>query len=189
MNKPNTLEAPEVYRWTGPTGVNFTQKREPSGTYYHVETPRAVIDSLERAMDTGARLRLFVGDPKTGRDWCEEFEVCGTVGRSMGPIKIPLLIKTPRSTGGGAIMDDNILRIMCGRCEWYRHPKYQAPIFRIVQIGKRERCGKVNLRSEGYTHGVERANEIGQFNRQANFKSEQKAKNYIAFMLGERLAK
>ena len=40
-----------------------------------------------------------------------ENDTIGTVGRSCGPYKIPLLIKNSRSTGGGAILDSCVIRI------------------------------------------------------------------------------
>ena len=86
------LNPPAVHEWTGPTGVQFRDVREPSGTYYHDTTPRAVINALEAAYNSGERIRLWYGDRETGRGWHDENDVCGTVGRSTGWLKTALLI-------------------------------------------------------------------------------------------------
>ena len=84
---------------------------EVNGTSYHDDTPREVIDILERARQARFRIRLDYGDPETGESWGEVFDIEGYVGRSTGPIKIPLLVHNARSMGGGAIMDDKIIGI------------------------------------------------------------------------------
>jgi len=106
-----------------------------NGTYYHKDTPRQVIDILEHARqaEPRQRLRLHYGSTDAealdvGRDWHECNDVTGTIGRSTGKIKVPLLIKTSRSLGGGAILDHRIVRIRdtkTGR-DIYRHPSYHT---------------------------------------------------------------
>jgi hypothetical protein len=183
-------ENPQVHEWTGPTGVKFREVREPSGTYYHDTTPRLVIDALEHARENGHRVRLFTGDTNTGKQWFDEYDVCGTVGRSMGPIKTPLLIANSRSTGGGAILTDCIVRLLVNGREVYRHPKYKTPVFSIREIGPDEmpptdRCyPKHSLRSMGYTHAA----DIDGKNH-ANFKSLAKAQRWVEFMQGKRMCK
>jgi hypothetical protein len=99
------------------------------GTFYSASTPTEVIQILERSRRTGERLRLHLGDATTGRDWLEEHDVTGRVGRSTGRIKIPLLLVSSRSHGGGGILDDSIVRIRAakGGAELYRHPLYHVP--------------------------------------------------------------
>lgn len=82
-----------------------------NGTTYHTNTPQAVIDVLERARQTGQRLRLYYGDAATGRDWRQVYDVTGTIGRSCGSIKIPLMIANRRSSGGPGILDHCIVKI------------------------------------------------------------------------------
>lgn len=81
-----------------------------NGTTYHDSTPKAVINILEDARASGKRIRIYYGDSKTGDIW-PDLPMCGTVNRSMGPTKIPLLIKTSRSFGGEGILDHCILKI------------------------------------------------------------------------------
>lgn len=97
------------------------------GTTYDAATPPQVIRILEDARRRGTRLRLHYGDASTGRDWLEEFDVSGTIGRSMGPQKIPILLATRRSHGGGAILTGCIVKITATtapRRVLYAHPNY-----------------------------------------------------------------
>jgi hypothetical protein len=70
-----------------------------NGTSYHDSTPDAVIRVLESARLNRTRLHISFGDPDSGRDWLEEFESHGYVGRSTGPVKVPLILATRRSVG------------------------------------------------------------------------------------------
>ena len=99
-----------------------------NGTTYHSDTPDAVIKILEdaRASKRQIRLRFYYGDQKTGKTW-EDGDVC-YVGRSTGPIMIPLVIHRKDSTGGAGMLDDCIVAITPARWEkgervLYLHPK------------------------------------------------------------------
>ena len=94
------------------------------GTSYRKETSPEVIKVLGEAQKSRERLRFRLGDVKTGRDWGDDNER-GVVGRSTGSIKIPLLIKTSRSSGGGALPDDAIVKIVGSNGRTlYQHPAY-----------------------------------------------------------------
>lgn len=97
-----------------------------NGTFYDSRTPTEVINVLEKARLNRTRLHISLGDVTTGRDWLEEFECFGFVGRSMGRIKVPLVLPLSRSIGGGAILDHCIVRIRHssgGKVLW-KHPNY-----------------------------------------------------------------
>ncbi len=99
------------------------------GTSYHAETPNEVIRVLENTRLNRTRLHISLGEtegPNAGRDWLEEFETHGYVGRSMGPIKAPLLVANRRSMGGGAILTHCVVRIRtsAGGRVLYQHPQY-----------------------------------------------------------------
>lgn len=90
---------------------NKTTYKEVNGTWFHIETPEAICNVLNNYMHTGKRLKIYFGDIETGRDWNEEHDTTGTISKSGGSVKVPLLISTSRSSGGGAILDHCILKI------------------------------------------------------------------------------
>ena len=85
------------------------QYKVVNGTSYDSRTSDEVINLLEHYRSNKQRIRVFYGSE--GRCWNEEHDTMGTVGRSTGTCKIPLLIKSSRSYGGGSILDDRIVRI------------------------------------------------------------------------------
>jgi hypothetical protein len=98
-----------------------------NGTAYHVDTPKEVVKALENARIGEYRIRIFYGDKKNGRGWNDEQNSIGTVGRSNGKYKIPLLIHSKRSSGGGAILDNCIIRIdACHLTDRVRYTVYKA---------------------------------------------------------------
>ncbi len=107
---------------------------EVNGTFYQKGTPQGVIDALEKARNNKTRVKIYIGDPQTGRDYHEEFDTTGTIGRSTGSIKIPLLISTSRSSGGGAILTKNILKIKDTKTGvvLYQANNYKQPNIEIV---------------------------------------------------------
>ena len=78
-----------------------------NGTSYHEETPDAVIAILEKSRQEKMRLIITYVSESSSGDFLER----GYVGRSTGEIKIPLLIRTKRSLGGSAILDNHIFKI------------------------------------------------------------------------------
>ena len=103
-----------------------------NGTSYDERTPDAAIDVLENARLNRTRLHISLGETddergQLGRDWLEENDVYGFIGRSTGSIKIPLLIHNRRSLGGPGLLDHCIVRIRLsagsGRV-LYQHPQY-----------------------------------------------------------------
>lgn len=171
QSKIGTLEQYEAYR---ESLGEAAKKGGFKDTWFDSRTPEAVRKVLERARKSGQTLRLFLGDPQTGRDWAGEFELIGKIGRSGGITKVPLLLSDGENFGG-AILDACILKIMSvpdGKV-LYQHELYQLPELEIFEK---------NFTSGGktYTHGVRRDGaEV------ACFTSYGKAAQYIAFMHGE----
>jgi len=106
-----------------------------NGTSYDVRTPDEVITVLENARLNRTRLHVSLGDTVTGRDWLEDFETHGYIGRSIGPIKVPLLVVNRRCLGGGAVLDHCIVRIRqsAGSRVLYQHPNYHFGTMEIRQ--------------------------------------------------------
>lgn len=92
-------------------GVDGKTYKVCNGTWYYEETDDKVIEVLENARLSGTRIRIYLGDKETGRDWGEVCDVTGYVGRSTGPIKIPILLHNARSMSGGGILTDCLVKI------------------------------------------------------------------------------
>ncbi|ABO59713.1 hypothetical protein LA345_40760 (plasmid) [Burkholderia vietnamiensis] len=150
-----------------------------AATWFDIETPLEVRDALERARTNGARLRIFYGDKETGRDWLSEYDVIGRIGRSMGTLKVPLMIANSSSSGGPAILDACIVRIIEAESkrEWYRHVRYQTPEFELLPEGHPEI-------GDDYVAAVKVNGSL-----HARFKKPASAGRWIAFMKGERMNK
>lgn len=97
-----------------------------NGTCYHANTKRAMITQLETLRASRIRCRFHWGDATTGKDWCDRYGITGTIGRSTGEMKVPLLIYNKRSIGGGAILTHCIVKITAakGGRVIYQHPNY-----------------------------------------------------------------
>lgn len=164
----------ETYEWTGPTGVKFCQEKSPDGTYYHHDTPQEVRRILDNAMNSRSRIRIFYGDTKTGKQWDEEYDIIGRVGRSMGSIKIPLIIANSRSHGGPGILDSCIVAIATAPSRFaYKHPTLDLGEWTVGPAISKGYC------EASYKDG----NLVGQF------KKPGAAKRHCEFMTGKRFAK
>jgi hypothetical protein len=148
-----------------------------NGTSYDERTPDEVIQVLESARLNRTRLHISLGETdndrgQLGRDWLESFETHGYIGRSMGPIKVSLLVANRRSTGGGAILDHCIVRIRAsaGGRELYKHPQYH---FGAMEI--RRKAEPVTL-PDGR---VLRVDVLRDGQEQAAFESEASARRYV----------
>jgi len=105
-----------------------------NGTTYHDNTPSRVIKELEDARIRKRKILFRLGYKSTGKDWIEENDICGWVGRSTGHLKVPLLLPRRNSTGGVAILDDNILRLIVDGNQVYRHQDYVEPVIEVKKI-------------------------------------------------------
>lgn len=119
------------------------------------------------------RLRVWLGDTKTGRAWQEEFDVMGTVGRSTGAWKVPLLIVCQGASGGDAVMTQHVVRIdriSDGRT-LYKHPAFHTGLEQAYV-----NTDNVVCLPGGAPHA-------------GGFKSRAAAQRWIDFMNGKRYAK
>lgn len=102
--------------------------KEVNGTFYDERTSGKIIEVLENAGQNNTRIMLEYGDVETGKGWGDTYDVTGYIGRSMGPIKIPILVHNARSSGGGGILDHCIVNIVTakGKANLYSHPSYMT---------------------------------------------------------------
>jgi hypothetical protein len=138
-------------------------------TFFEPGTDAKAAKVLESCRTHHRKVRLIFGDTSIGEPWLEEFDVVGRIGRSMGTLKVPLLVE-PGEDGGGAILCACLLAIV----DWksggvlYRHPAYCEIDLNIKPSGDTERPWDVLRREEV----VARFSDIG------------KAGAYLAFMRG-----
>lgn len=150
--------------------IDKEYKVTDTGTCYNKETEDEVIDVLESAYKNKDRVRIFIGDKSNGKEWCEEYDIMGTMSRSTGTIKIPLLINNARSYGGMGIISECILKITIDKEIVYQHKNYREPMFDIKDDGTVWRTDF-------------------DYKLQATFPSKEQAQCYIDFMLGKRNSK
>jgi hypothetical protein len=142
-------------------GHSTTYKVYPSGTAYHIETPARVCEILENARTSNQRIQIYYGDAATGKNWNEENDTRGTIGRSGGSVKVPLLIATSRSHGGGAILDHCIVKIRDRYGVIYKCKNYKESIFEIVPSDLPEYSHNVIIDGELYSrHKTERSAKL-----------------------------
>ena len=104
------------------------EKIQNGAFFFNNNTPIKVMEILNDAYRNGKRVRVFYGDRETGEDWCEVYDTIGYVGKSCGIKQIPLLIKTSRSSGGGAFLTDCIVKITIDKKVVYQQDNYFLPL-------------------------------------------------------------
>lgn len=171
LNESTPEPIGNIHTWTGPTGKEFTEIKHESGTYYRAGTPKPVIDALESARKSGAKIRLHYGDSQTGKDWMDDQDVEGYIGRTSGPLKVPILLTRKRSTGGTAILLDNIVKLSVSGNVVYQHPKFNQPEFTSRPVTDEE------LKDEGYSIEILADNKV-----HARFKTQKVAEKWLEFM-------
>jgi len=183
-----TIECHQIYQQLLAAWAKHPASKK---TWYDPRTPNKVTGILEKAIQShreragyGQRLRLFLGDPATGSDWCEENDVVGFIGRSCGSMKVPLLLEPLRdewgdrmsAESGGAILTANILRIIDidSLEELYRAKNYKRPDLTLEDSDPRL----------GYPFEVQRDGQVV-----ARFRTRVDAEEYVAFIRGHRVSR
>lgn len=154
----------------GPNQVVHYQ-RVSSGTCYHADTPEPIITILESFRLNRRKLRLFYGNPKTGQSWHEENDVVGCIGRSMGPIKVPLLLE-PGEIGGSALLDQCIIRIDSARKVLFQHEQFRIGEFTLVRGDLKRLPWEVLIDQSVHVR----------------FQEKREAQRYMDFMQGKRFS-
>lgn len=139
-------------------------------TYFDPGTSPELAKVLEGCRKSNRKVRLVLGDADTGEAWLDEYDVVGTIGRSAGSLKVPLLIEDGES-GGSAILTACVLAVIdwqSGR--WlFRHAAHKHLDLDIRATGDAARPWVVSRSQQA----VARFQDIG------------KAGAYVAFMRGE----
>jgi hypothetical protein len=154
-------------------------RRSQSGFYFPDTCSAEQKNAIAYAHSARLRVRIFQGDTATGEAWADEWGVTGTIGRSTGPCKIPLLICNARSIGGGGLLSDCIVAMFNTRTGHavYKHPSFNPGVWNVIPATG-------DLRDAGYC-------EIATHNgiEHASFKKPGQGARYCAFMRGERFSK
>ena len=122
------------------------------------------------------RVRIVYGDVNTGESYLEEYEILGYIGKSTGIKPIPLLINNSRSSGGGGILTDIILKIVDTQTKQvlFKHENYVMPVLTKEISSHNDYLYDVIYNGESVV---------------ARFKTEKQANNYIDFMQCKRMSK
>jgi hypothetical protein len=168
-----------TYEYVAGKPVRYT--RDATGLFFHADTPADVRRIIRQHVHSGKRLRLFYGDPTTGRDWLSEFETFGTIGASTGSLRVPLLIDRSQSYGA-PISGDNVLRIQHDGRDLYTHPLYHLPLLTVRPVDSATRAAfATDKHTRDLTHEVLAGATV-----HARFKSEARALRWCEYMRGER---
>lgn len=148
-------------------------------TWFDARTPKEVRRVLERYRKSEGMLRVYTGCADTGRDGLAEFGTIGRIGRSMGPMMVPLLVEEGEY-GGAALLTDSIVRLQdCTTgLDVYRHKQYHVPPMEVEVAPSYDQA-------LGYTHVVKVCESDNEWQVYARFHSHAKACHWVAFMAGE----
>jgi len=153
------------------------QEIEYNGYWFNPETNFEVMKVISglNCYNRRQRVRIFLGDTKTGKTCNEENDVTGYIGRSTGSKKIPLLIHNQNSLGGGGILTHCIVAIYTtsGTC-LYKHPKLDFGLWDIRE----------NQLEKEYPFAAYCDDDLN-----VRFKTYKQADNYIKFMTAKRFCK
>lgn len=149
--------------------VLFRESPVNKATWFGADVPKSLQKQLELARKNGMYCRVWYGDNKTGRSWMEENDCVGRIGRSMGPMRVPLLVPKGED-GGGALLCSSIVRLdhIDAIETMWQHPAFHVPDMTI----------RVS-HDIGY-----QAEVLWDESVQARFKTFKNAAAYVAFMYG-----
>lgn len=161
-------------------GLPTVYKVTEDGTYFHRDTPDGIIELLELARRLNYYVWFRLGDRNTGRDWLDDNDTAGFVSRSMGPVKIPILLAARNSSGGGGILCDSIIKLVVhggGRNRVWQSTAYERPELVIFQVAAERSPWRVRVSSDPADR------------YQSGFRTEAKARRWVDFITGRRLNK
>ena len=156
--------------------------KNPAPFHFREDTPEEVKAVIQSLYENKHRARFFWGDLKTGLYWMDEYDVIGTVGKSIGEKPAALLVNNARSMGGGAITSSivKIIDITARNMPYnsgvlYKHPDFNNPADRaeIEPSDLPEYAEVVTIDGEVY----------------ARFHKQGQAARWIEFIQGKRFSK
>ncbi|MFT3991207.1 MAG: hypothetical protein QM680_07335 [Luteolibacter sp.] len=186
MEKPVSSDTepgtPERYRTYLAVLHEFSSHPASKKTWFDSRTPPKVKTVLEKLRgDRNHLVRLWYGDPETGRAWLEECDTIGIVSRSGGVLKSPILLVQPGAFSGPIISTSNILRIDLLQGDrrghlktLWKHKSFYHPELRISTF---------SATLEGY-YDVDVTKENDERECVARFKTYPEACAWIAWMNG-----
>lgn len=165
----------------------FARHPASQKTWFQPGTPVKLASVLEKARRDDTVVRLFFGDPETGKDSLQEWDVTGFVGRTNGTFQTPILCEAYATEGGGlrsspfgdVIRSRSVLRVLevLTQKVLYQHPRYVLPDLRIEPASAVEAASK-------FPYAVVHAQD-GKDETVANFQTTGDAHVYIGFMQGK----
>lgn len=106
-------------------------KIDRDGTSWSDRTPDDLIEVLRVARNKKSKLHFSYGftdeeGKPAGRNWLEEFDCTGYIGRSNGEVKIPLVLKSKSSGEGCGLLSSSIVRVIrtSDNTVLWQHPSY-----------------------------------------------------------------
>ena len=119
------------------TTYKLIDSNKPMPIAYHLETNYKLVNTLERIRLNRQRVRIYLGDIKTGKCWNEEHCIFGYVGLSKGTkAYYPILVINENSSGGGSLLDHCIIKIKESKGDrvLYQAENFQQPVIEIKPV-------------------------------------------------------
>lgn len=140
-----------------------------------------LMNIILRAYKYKFRIRVFYGDIHTGRSWNEGYDVKGTVGRTTGVIKVPILLSRKDSNYGGILLLSSVIRIddIEDKRTLWKLPNFHVEKMRVSSSDSSNLPWKVE----------KLVMHTNRCQTQAYFKTETQAQKWIDFMEGKRYSK
>lgn len=95
------------------SGIEYNRLETMDGAHlcFHLDTPDDLCKLLVSLNYTRQRVLLVYGDVDTLVPWATSVPERGSIGRSSGSTKVPLLIKNAKSNGGEHILDHHVIEV------------------------------------------------------------------------------
>lgn len=112
-----------------------TKYKQIGEFFFEEGTDEQVANVVNRMYQTKKRYKVYFGCVDTGKVYAEEYDTIGTVGKSTGQIKIPLMITRKGNMGGGALLPSLIVAVreMDTNYFIYKHSKFVEPTVEIKE--------------------------------------------------------